>query len=108
MLKRYQVLLDEWLADFIKKRADYYDTSFSETIRIALCVYYGTIISQYCPEHKFKFTPEKVVAIYKNYNNTPKAEEMKHKYFSELYFEARKAIEHYQAHTPKENHPSGK
>ena len=38
MLKRYQVLLDDWLADTIKALADKYVISFSELIKVILCL----------------------------------------------------------------------
>ena len=37
MLKRYQVLLPDWLEDNIKEIAEIFDLSFSEIIRLELC-----------------------------------------------------------------------
>ncbi len=37
MLKRYQVLLPDWLEDYVKLLADKYDLSFSEIIRTIIC-----------------------------------------------------------------------
>jgi len=38
VLKRYQVLLSDWLEDYIKFLSDKYDVSTSELIRIQLCI----------------------------------------------------------------------
>jgi len=108
MLKRYQVLLDEWLADFAKARSDKYDASFSETIRIGLCVYYGTMISELYPELKYKFTPDKVAPILKKYTDSEESEEEKHKFISEVYYETRKAMEYYAQQQAKDLQPASK
>jgi hypothetical protein len=105
MLKRYQVLLDEWLADFLKERAELHDISFSETIRVALCMYYGNMIAEMCPGYEFDFSYKKLVPMMKNPSGKNTSEEAMHKMISDIYFEARKAMDHYREQKGKGNHP---
>lgn len=103
MLKRYQVLLNGWMADFIKEMSSAHDISFSEAVRLGLCVYYGSMISELYPEHKFEYSPKKIVGMIKKNMGTPRNEEEMHKTISNIYFETRKAMEyfHKQGHGQK-------
>ena len=60
MLKRYQVLLEDFIADYAKYNAEKYDISFSEAIRLALCIQYGNWIAANHPQVKYPFTPQKL------------------------------------------------
>ena len=102
MLKRHQVLINDWLADFIKERAKGFDISFSETIRMVLCVYYTMLLSQYCKECKTDMTMKKNAARTKKWIESPEPLEEMHKAMSRVYFEARKAIECCQKQQKKE------
>jgi hypothetical protein len=93
MLKRYQIMLNDWLADFAKERAREYDISFSEAIRIGLCVYYSHILSEQYPECNVDLSCKEMVENLKRYSGTPEQEEEMHKEISRIYFEARKAID---------------
>ena len=95
MLKRNQVLLNDWMVDFLKFMSDKYDFSFSETIRLALCLYYGTMTVKQYPEYNFNITLEEIVDLMDNYESTIEGEEERHKTASRVYFETRKAIEFY-------------
>ncbi len=92
MLKRYQVLLEDWLADYIKHLAEIYDTSFSETIRLTLCAeYLDMAISAY--KYRPGLTKAEIVKALNKSVKKKQAEENRHKIISKLYFEGRKAIE---------------
>ncbi|MDD3088869.1 MAG: hypothetical protein PHT95_02860 [Candidatus Omnitrophica bacterium] len=101
MLKRYQVLLNDWLADFVKDMANSHDMSFSECVRLGLCMYYGAMISELYPEYKFEFTAKNVVSRIRKYGNSPMNEEELHKTVSNIYYEARKAMEYYSKNKAK-------
>ena len=47
MLKRHQILLNDWLVEYIKNCSDRYDISFSEVIRLTLCVEMGLLIYEF-------------------------------------------------------------
>ena len=92
MLKRNQVLLNDWLADIIKDMSKKYDLSFSEVIRIFLCIELGKMISIAYPNHDHSLVyneSEKIVQRKNNGNHLP-MEEL-HTAISRLYFETRKA-----------------
>jgi len=93
MLKRYQVMLNDWLADFIKERSKEFDISFSECIRIGLCVYYSHILSEQYPECKVDLNCKQMAENIKKYTGKPEQEEEMHKELSRIYFETRKAME---------------
>ncbi|MGD9014842.1 MAG: hypothetical protein PVI33_02310 [Candidatus Omnitrophota bacterium] len=93
MLKRYQVLLNDWLADYIKVLAEKYDASFSEVIRLSLCMEYAHTIPLRYPGYKTKLNPKEII---RKVNKTAKLKQFKeeeHKLMSQVYFEARKAVE---------------
>ncbi len=104
MLKRYQILLDEWLADFLKERAELHDISFSEAIRLGLCIYYGSMISEMYPEYKFDFSPKKLVPMMKKNSDMNSSEEIMSKVISDIYYETRKAMDYYREQSVKITH----
>lgn len=56
MLKRYQVLLPDWMEDYIKFLVERHDVSFSEIIRAELCFSFLNTIIKLCPEYKSGIT----------------------------------------------------
>jgi len=94
VLKRYQVLLPDWLEEYIKSLADKYDLSFSEIIRIEICIAIMSTISKLYPEHKFGLTPEDMLDWIKKDVQENMERDQEHRMLSRLYFETRKAIEY--------------
>ena len=94
MLKRYQVLLEDWQADHYKLVAQKYDVSFSEMIRMALCIdiMHATRIA--FPKHKWSVDFKLLEDAIKNRNiiETEGSEKF-HVFLSKIYFETRKATE---------------
>jgi len=101
MFKRYQVLLTDWLGEYIKYTAEKYDLSFSEVIRILLCLYICELISEFHPRYKFPKERKELINIFKKVANKKISEEDIHKLISQAYFEARKAIEYRLAQDKK-------
>lgn len=95
MLKRYQVLINDWLADYVKYFSEKYDLSFSEVIRIMLCLQTGQWVSLVYPNFKFKISLKKIKSQLKKLDKQQTLEEEEHKLISKLYFEARKATDLY-------------
>lgn len=94
MLKRYQVLLPDWLEDYIKYLADKYDLSFSEVIRVEVCIAVISTISKLYPDYKLGITPEDILKLIKQDAQENMEREEEHRILSKIYFETRKAIEH--------------
>lgn len=93
MLKRQQVLLEDWLVDYIKHLSALYDLSFSEIIRISLCLECLDITSHLYPQFKLPMSKGEIIKIIKKAVKGAKGSEESHKFISTLYFEARKAAE---------------
>lgn len=93
MLKRYQVILDDWLATEAKKMAVRYNMSFSEIVRAALCSKYLDTVSIAYPQYKSNLGKEEEKLAIKDghYNNLGK--DKFRSGLSRLYFETQKAIE---------------
>ncbi|MFH1995467.1 MAG: hypothetical protein ABIJ27_00540 [Candidatus Omnitrophota bacterium] len=99
MLKRYQILLNEWQAEHYRSISVKYDVSFSEMIRMALC--YDTIKATELmfPKYRSSIDEKKLRNVIKGNDII---EEMGmdgfHEFLSRIYFEARKASEFWAKH----------
>ncbi|MFC1704287.1 hypothetical protein ACFL1E_05875 [Candidatus Omnitrophota bacterium] len=94
MLKRYQILLNDWLADHIRAASEKYDISFSETTRLALCLQFMQLVNKVYPKYKPKVTEAEITNLILKRNKSKVIESDKqHKLFSKIYFETRKALE---------------
>ena len=92
MLKRYQVLLPDWLEDYIIQIAELFDLSFSEIIRLELCFSILSSTKSFYPKYKMGITPKEILES--AHGQKEAEEEEKHRYMSKIYFETRKAVEH--------------
>jgi len=95
MLRRYQVLLPEWLEEHIKYLATRYDLSFSEIIRGEICFSTLTAVLSLFPEYKPDLLPDKILNQLKVQDRDMLNREEMHRVLSKLYFETRKAIEYW-------------
>ncbi len=93
MLKREQILLTDWLSEWFHHCAKRYDLSYSELIRITLCLQVGQWVKKEYPKYKFNFSEREMTKEFKKLLKTSRFEEKLHQHFSNLYFEARKAVE---------------
>ncbi|MFC1666587.1 hypothetical protein ACFL0P_01775 [Candidatus Omnitrophota bacterium] len=94
MLKRHQVLLSDWQADHYKLVAIKYDVSFSEMLRMALCIDIMFATHRVFPSHKWSVDMKKLDSMLKKENILESmGREKFHQFLSKLYFETRKATE---------------
>jgi hypothetical protein len=94
VLKRYQVLLPDWLEDYLTILVDRYDLSFSEVIRIALCIEILTIVPLLYPEFKPEIDAKKISKLIERKAENEIDQDEIHRFMSKIYFEARKAVEY--------------
>lgn len=94
MLKRYQVLLPDWLEDYLKWGVKQTGLSFSEIIRLEICFSVLSLIEELHPEYKPNITMKDVTEIAKSFNKSGFTKEDIDRFASRVYFETRKAIEH--------------
>ena len=94
MLKRYQVLLDDWMAEHYRLMSREHDVSFSEMIRMALCADVLQATSIAFPKYKAKLDWDKMKKAMQVRKIEDAMEKMEfHEFLSQVYFEARKATE---------------
>jgi len=94
MQKRYQVLIPDWLEDYIKWGAKKYGLSFSELIRLEICQAVISYICERYPEYKSRFTMKDFIAGVDMFEQGKMNQKDLQKAISTLYFETRKAIEY--------------
>ncbi len=101
MLKRYQVLLPDWLEDYHKFLVERYDLSFSEVLRIALCIEVLTMVPLLYPGYKPDINVETISKLIKRKLIEEIDQDEMHRFMSKIYFEARKAVEYRLAQEKK-------
>ncbi len=94
MLKRYQVLLPDWLEDYTRHLADRYKLSFSEIIRIQICFSILSAVSSFYPDYKPGASIQEISKLAKENIESNLGREELERLISKLYFETRKAVEY--------------
>ncbi len=94
MQKRYQVLIPDWLEEYIKWGVKKYKLSFSELIRLEICQAVLSYINERYPEYKTGFSMKSFLDGLRNYEKGEMDREALDKTISKIYFETRKAIEY--------------
>lgn len=93
-MKSYQVLLPRWLERPIKKRVDLMGVSFSEVIRVQICLavlaIQNTLYPQYKPGIKLEFFLKAITEFFDGNHEKDEILEL----YSDIYFETRKALEY--------------
>jgi hypothetical protein len=92
--KRYQVLIPDWLEEYIKWGVKKFGLSFSELIRLEICHAVIFYISGRYPEYKPGFTMDEYLKGVERFEEGKLGAEDLDKIISTIYFEARKAIEY--------------
>jgi hypothetical protein len=92
--KRYQVLIPDWLEEYIQWGVKRYGLSFSELIRLEICQAVIFYISGRYPEYESGFNMDDYMAGVNRFESGNMNKEDLHKAISTIYFEARKAIEY--------------
>lgn len=93
MLKRFQVLLPDWLEEYIHWKVKRYDLSFSELIRLEMCMCILARIKHLYPDYHFHITVEEALSSLYDYPEGKLSKDQIHQSISKIYFEARKAVE---------------
>ena len=93
MLKRYQVLLPDWLEDYIIFFSEKYGLSLSELIRAEICISILASVPNAFPDYKSDLSFEGIHKIMDEIEQNGLSKAEVHRVLSALYFEARKAAE---------------
>lgn len=94
MQKRLQVLIPDWLEEYIKWGVKKYKLSLSELIRLEICQAVISYISERYPEYKSGYSMKEFIKITRSFEKGEMNREALDKTISYIYFETRKAIEY--------------
>lgn len=97
MLKRYQVLLPDWLEEHLEYLCSIYDLSFSEIIRGQICFSTLNAVLYLHPEYKAEIRPEEILKMFKEQDKNKLDRGEMHRILSRIYFETRKAVDYWQS-----------
>jgi hypothetical protein len=96
MSKKFQVVLPDWMEEYLEAVADRYDLTISELLRLELSLAFICFVNHYFPEYKGPSFEELGIPIAKE---APALEnldrERMHKVLSRFYFEARKSTDYH-------------
>ncbi len=94
MLKRHQVLLEDWQVEYLKTVAELHDVSISEALRVIFSM--GTLctVSAIHPEYKSGLNIKEAGRAIRTADHPNSPQDRTHKCISAIYFEARKAAEY--------------
>ena len=93
MLKRYQVLIDDWMEDYVKLVAEKYSISASATIKVHLGISILYVIPALLPGYKPDLANKQLQELAKEAAKGELEEAEANKMMSKILFEARKAVE---------------
>ncbi len=93
MLKRHQVLLEDWMVKYARFLSEKYDLSFSEIIRGMFSLAIVVLVLTLYPKYKHKKEALEIRTLIKRLYLKKSSETDVHTLISTLYFEARKAAE---------------
>ena len=86
-------MLNDWLVDYIKSIVEEYDLSFSEVVRLALCLEFIKLVAKRFPSYKPKVSDNDLLQFITEFESGNYSREKFHSFISKVYFEARKAAE---------------
>lgn len=93
-MKSYQVLLPHWLERHIKDRVNLFDLSFSEIIRLQICISILAFQGIRFPEYKIDINLKYISNSMKKIAEKEFERDEVLRLFSEIYFETRIALEY--------------
>ena len=94
MLNTYQVLLPDWMEEYIKFMAKKYDMKISSEIRIHTALGIIYVVATLNPEHKVNLESKEFIGLTKKAAKGELEEGEVHQMMSKVLFEARKAVEY--------------
>lgn len=108
MLKRNQVLLNDWMVVHTKAIAKKCGISFSEVIRLLVCLQASSHITTLYPEYKCKIKHKNIANIINSANKKENLDPKDlRKFLSDIYFESRKAMEFWANQEEKKQSKKG-
>jgi hypothetical protein len=96
MSKKFQVVLPDWMEEYLEALAARYDLTISELLRLELSLAFICFVNHFFPEYEGPTFEDLGIPTAKDVPALEKLDrERMHKVLSRFYFEARKAIEYH-------------
>lgn len=96
MSKKFQVVLPDWMEEYLEAVADRYDLTISELLRLELSLAFICFVNHFFPEYEGPSFDDLGIPTAKDVPTLEQLDREKmHKVLSRFYFEARKAIEYH-------------
>ena len=93
--KRYQVLFNDWMEEYVEYIAEKYDLNMSSTIRVFVCLGIIRSVQMLYPEYKTDLDSKETLQFMRKFQKIPfLPEENGYSLMSKMLFEARKAAEY--------------
>lgn len=93
-MKSYQVLLPRWLERPVKKRVDQLEISFSEVLRVQVCLsvlaFQNVLYPEYKPGTKLEYFLNQIKEFVQGEHEKSEILDL----YSDIYYETRKALEY--------------
>jgi hypothetical protein len=93
--KRYQVLFNDWMEDYLQHVGEKYDLNMSSTIRVFVCLGIIRSVEMLFPEYKPDLDSKETLQFMRKFQKVPfLPDEEGYSLMSKMLFEARKAAEY--------------
>ena len=93
MPKKYQVILPDWMVDYLEKTAETYELTISEVLRLEICFGILFATQQIFPEYELKTLLADLFKQARDIKPKDIDREQFHRDLSKILFETRKAVE---------------
>jgi hypothetical protein len=96
MSKKFQVVLPDWMEEYLEAVAARFDLTISELLRLELSLAFISFVNHYYPEYDGPTFGDLGIPIAKEAPSLEKIDrEIMHKILSQFYFEARKSADYH-------------
>ena len=94
MPKKFQVVLPDWLEDYIQHLVERYELNFSEILRLEICIAILSLGKKLFPEFDPAVGLDDIAEFIQNYDPKKIDRETFLRFNSKIYFETRKVVEY--------------
>lgn len=93
MLRRKQIMMSDWLDDFIQEICKKYNVSYSEAVRVMLSYGFAQVLCKIYPEYNFSIDADRMASASRELNDGKIDIEANQKLTADIYFEARRILD---------------
>jgi hypothetical protein len=93
MLRRKQVMISDWLDDFVQYTAQKYDISYSEVLRLGTAYFLADVLSKADPKYKMKVTSKEISKVVYDGLEQCGDVEVTRKLIADIYHESKRILQ---------------